>query len=258
MKTINLAAALVVCFFSATTFAQTWEDTCAPDVFKAVKRHLNIDEFAPRQDGGSVISAACRIWPYKTNQLLAVFAYDGGIEYEKRLVVLILDEKSKSVISSFRGDIGEDAVTEVGEHSFTLDTARYRLNESVRAFGVRFNTSARGASCGEARWNDELTLFLPEGKNLRPVAVLNLYQQRWLEGCPSATSHALWEDAMLTVSMGEANTNGLFDLVVTAKITVNSMDAPTRNLKDRIERHTLRYDGKFYRKGKSVPWWLAI
>lgn len=239
-------------------FAQTREETCAPDVYKAVKQHLKIKEFAPRKDSGNVISAACRIWPYKNNQLLAAFAYDEGIEYEKRLLVLILDEKTKGVISSFRGDIGEDAVTEVDEYSLKLDTARYQLGESARAFGIRFTSSARGASCGEGYWGNELTLFVPEGKSLRPVATLNLYQQRWLEGCPAATSHALWEDAMLTVGMGETSTNGLFDLVVTAKITVNSMGASTQNLKDRTERHTLRYDGKFYKKGKSVPWWLAI
>lgn len=258
MKTIGLAAALLVYLFSAPAFGQTRDDTCTPEVYKAVKRQLKINKFAPPQDGGNVISSACRVWPYKTSQLLGAFAYDAGIENEKRLAVLILDEKSKSVISSFQSEITEDAITEVGERSFTLDTARYRLNESIRAFGVRFNSSARGASCGEARWNDELTLFMPEGKSLRPVAVLNMYQQRWLEGCPAATSHALWEDANLTVSMGETKTNGLFDLVVTATITVNSIDAPTRNLKDRTERHTLRYDGKSYQKGKSVPWWLEI
>lgn len=229
-----------------------------PDVYKAVKQHLKINEFALRQDGGNVISAACRIWPYKTNQLLAAFAYDEGVEYEKRLVVLILDEKTKRVISSFRKEISEDPSTEVGEYSLKLDTARYQLSESVRAFGLRFKSSAHGPNCVERDWGNELTLFVPEGKNLRPVAALNLYQQQWHEGCSAATSHALWENAMLTVSMGETSTNGYYDLVVTAKITVNSIEASTQNLKDRTEWHTLWYDGKFYKKGKSVPWWLAI
>lgn len=247
-----------MCFSSATAFAQTREDKCTPDVYKVVKRYLKIEEFAPIQDGGNVISSACRTWPYKTNLLLAAFAYDEGVEYEKKLTVLILDEKTKSVISSYRNVIGEDAVTEVDEYSLKLDTARYQLSESVRAFGVRFKSSARAASCGEGYWGNELTLFLPEGKTLRPLATVNLYHQRWLEGCPAVTSPVLWEDAMLTVSMDRASTNGLFDLVITAKITVNAMDTPARNLKDRIERHTLRYNGKSYEKGNRVPWWLAI
>ncbi|MFM5053286.1 hypothetical protein ACEUBS_07880 [Aeromonas veronii] len=128
MKSINLAVALATYLISAMAFTQTREDTCAPDDYEAVKQHLKINEFAPRQDGGNVISASCRIWPYKTNQLLATFAYDEGVEYEKRLEVLILDKRTKNVISSFRSDIGEDAVTEVGEDSLKLDTARYQLN----------------------------------------------------------------------------------------------------------------------------------
>ena len=258
MKTINLAAALVVCLFSTMAFAQGREDTCAPDVYEAVKQYLKVNDFAPRRNGGNVVSAACRVWPYKTNQLLAAFAYDAGVEHEKRLVVLILDGKTKSVVSGFRGSIGEDAVIEVGERSLEVDTARYQLGESARAFGIRFTSAARGASCGQGYWGNELTLFVPEGTNLRPVATLNLHRQRWLEGCPAATSRALWEDAMLTVGMSEARTNGLFDLVVTARITVNSKGMSPGSLKDRTERHTFRYNGKSYEKGKSAPWWLAI
>ncbi len=261
VKTINFAVALVVYLFSATALAQTREDICAPDVYEAVQRHLKIDEFAPEaQDGGNVISAVCRIWPYKPNLLLAAFAYDEGVESEKQLIVLILDAQTKRVISSFRRDIYEDAVTEVDGDSLKLDTARYRLSEDVRAFGVIFNSSARGASCGEEYWDNDLTLFVPEGKNLLPIANLDLYYQRWLKGCPANwTQPILWEDAVLTIRMGKTRTNGLFDLAVTAKITVNSRnDASTQNLKDRVEHHTLRYDGKFYRKGEPGPWWLPF
>lgn len=129
------------------------------------------------------------------------------------------------VISSFRDVIGEDAVIEVGEGSLALDTARYQLGEQARASGVRFQSVARGASCGQGYWCNELTLFLPEGSTLRPVAVLHLYFQRWLEGCPAAaTDRALWEDAQLTVRAGTIRTNGLFDLIVTASIGVTSMN----------------------------------
>ena len=219
---------------------------------------MKIDEFFPMQDGGNVISAACRTWPYKTSLLLSAFAYDEGVEYEKSLIVAVIDQKAKRVISSYRSAIGEDAVTEVGGDSLKLDTARYQLTNDVRAFGLIFNSSARGANCGDGYWNNELTLFVPEKKTLRPVLRLNLYQQRWLKGCPAATSQALWEDAMITVSMADKSTNGFHDIVVTANITVIAEGVPTGNHKDRIERHTLHYDGKTYQKGKTVPWWLEI
>lgn len=260
LKTIDFAVALLMCFISSTAFAEPGKDECGPDVYQAVQRYLKIDEFAPRQDDGNVISAVCRIWPYNPQQLIAAFAYDEGVESEKQLLVLLLDEKTKRVISSFQEAIGEDATIEVDEYSLKLDTARYQLREGQRAFGVIFKSSAHGANCGQGYWGNELTLFVPEGKNLRPLATLNLYYQRWLEGCPANWSQPnLWEDAELTISMGKTRSNGLFDLILTAKITVNSInEASTRDLKNRIEHHTLRYDGKVYQKGDAPPWWLSF
>ncbi|MDO8988041.1 MAG: hypothetical protein Q7U91_00240 [Sideroxyarcus sp.] len=258
MKMIDLQAVIVLSLLSGAAFAEIREDKCVPDVYETVSRSMKNNEFSPMQDGSNVISAACRTWPYKTSLLLAAFAYDDGVEYEKRLIVAVIDEKTKRVISSYRSVIGEDAVTEVGGDSLKLDTARYQLAKDVRAFGVKFNSSAHGANCGEAYWGDELTLFVPEGKTLSRVLSLNLYQQRWIKGCPAATSQALWEDAMLTVSMADTSTNGFHDIVVTAKITVTADGTPTGNHRDRIERHTLHYDGTTYQKGQTVPWWLAI
>lgn len=260
LKTMGLAVPMIFYFLSSAAFAQDRVDKCATHIYETVRHNMKISAFSPIQDGGNVISAACRTWPYKTNSLLAAFAYDDGVKYEKRLAIAEIDKKTKRVVSSYRRVIGEDAVTEVGEYSLKLDTAKYQLSNNSRAFGVRFNSSAHGANCGEAYWGDELTLMVPEKKTFRPVLSLNLYQQRWLKGCPAATSEALWEDAILTVSMANTSTNGFHDIVVTAKITVNveGEGTTTGNHKDRIERHTLRYDGTTYQKGQPVPWWLAI
>jgi len=251
----NLAALMFFCVLSGSAYAQGDEDQCGPDAYAAVNKSMKITPLAPDK----VISSACKTWPYKTNLLLAVFAYDEGIESEKKLLVAVIDKKTKRVVSSFQDAYYEDALTEVGEYSLKLDTARYQLAENVRAFGIRFNSAAHGANCGEAYWGNELTLFVPEGNNLRPVANLNLYQQKWHRGCPAATSTALWENATLTVGMAQSSTNGFQDLEITAKIEVNAMESPTDSLNNRIERHTLRYDGKYYKKERNlVPWWLAI
>lgn len=255
MRVNNLAALMFCCVLSGSAFAQDEEDQCGPEAYAAVNKSMKTTPLSPDK----VISAACRTWPYKTNLLLAVFAYDDGIQYEKKLLVAVIDKKTKRVVSSFQNVIYEDPSTEVGSRSLKLDTARYQLAENVRAFGIRLNSAAYGPNCGEAYWGNELTLFVPEGKNLRPVASLNLYQQRWHRGCPAATSSALWEDATLTVGMAQSSTSGFQDLEITAKIEVNAIESPTENLKNRIERHTLRYDGKYYKKERSlVPWWLAI
>lgn len=255
MRAKNLAALMLCCVLSGSAFAQSKEDQCSSDAYAAVNKSMKITQLSP----DNVISAACRTWPYKTNLILAVFAYDEGAKDEKQLLVSVIDKKTRRVVSSFQDTFYEDAITEVGVNSLKLDTARYQLTENVRAFGIRFNSTARGASCGEARWGNELTLFVPEGKNLRPVASLNMYQQQWHRGCPAAMSSALWEDATLTVGMAKSSTNGFQDLEITAKIEVNAIESPTENLKNRIEQHTLRYDGKYYKKERNlVPWWLAI
>lgn len=258
MSAIKLATAVALCVVSGSTFAQLQGDVCASEIYEAVGRDLNIQGFSPRQDEGNVISSACKAWPYKPGLLLGAFAYDEGVEYEKKLLVAVIDEKSKHITSRYQSEIGEDAVTEVGESSLTLDTARYQLADDVRAFGVRFYSYAHGGNCANGYAGNELTLFVPEGKILRPVLSLNLYQQQWLQGCPAATSQALWEDAKLTVSMANTSTNGFHDIVITAHIAVNAEGVSPGKHKDRVERHTFHYDGKTYQKGKNVPWWLAI
>lgn len=255
---IDLALAIVLCVFSSTTFAQLQQDKCAPAIYQTIGRNLDIKDVSLRQDSGNVISAVCRALPYKTGLLLAAVAYDVGVKYEKNMVVATIDEKTKRIVGSYQSVIGEDAITEVGVYSLKLDTARYQLADEVRAFGVRFSSSAHGANCGEAYWGNELTLFVPERKTLRPILTLNLYQQRWLKGCPAAATQALWEDALLTVSMANTSTNGFRDIVVTAKITVNAEGVPIGKHRDRIEQHTFHYDGTTYQKGKHVAWWLAI
>jgi hypothetical protein len=45
MNVIRLATVLVACLLSATAFAQTRADVCGPDVYEAVKRHLQIADY---------------------------------------------------------------------------------------------------------------------------------------------------------------------------------------------------------------------
>jgi len=259
LKIMNWALIAAFCLMSDGVLAQITEEKCLPHSYDVVRRELKISNLSPKQDGGNIISETCRTWPYNTDWVLAAFAYDEGVEYDKKLAVAVIDKKTEQVLSSFQSDIAEDAVTEIGETSIHLDTARYRLAKDIRAFGVRFNSVARGASCGDADWNDELTLLIPEGKRLRPAFSLTMFKQRSLKGClGTAITHAVWETAELTIGVADTSTNGLKDLLVTAKITTNSDDSQTTKPRNRIERHILHYDGSAYQKGKSFPWWLEF
>jgi hypothetical protein len=247
LKTHHLFFSLLILLFSTTALAQNLENQCTSDVYKTVSRQLKINAKA--------VSSDCKMWPHQSNLLLIAIAYDQGKEYEKNLIVATLDHKKRKIISSTKRIIDEDASMEIGEHSLKLDTARYQLSPNVRAFGVRIHSVAHGANCGTGYSNDELTLFVPEGKVLRSVLSLNMWQQQWIEGCP-AVSQSLWEDAALTFSTSTSSNHGYYDLVLKARITVNTEGLGKANLKDRTEHAVLRYDGKFYQKEKVVPWWL--
>lgn len=261
MKTILVLSSILLASYIGTALAQSNVEQCADVIYEAAGNLVGVDSFVPADRGGMIVSEACKTWPYSGNVILSAFAYDLGTNYQKNLLVAMMERSSGKVIGSYRSTIGEDAITEVDASSLSLDTARYKLSKQVRAFGMRFNSAAIGASCGEAHWNDELTLFVPDDKNLRPILNIFMYRQRALKGCLSVqSSEAVWEDALLRISVAKTTANGFADLLVTATITTSSNDnlllLETGN-KARIERRTLHYDGKSYQRGSNVPWWLA-
>jgi len=222
-----------------------------------VGKHLKIEEFASRRQGGSVIAESCKTLPNDGDLMLSAFAYDAGVEGQKQIIVAVINRKSKRVVSSYKKDVDEDATTEVGEYSLKLDTAPYQLAADTRAYGVRFRSSARGASCGEGRSGDELTLFVPEGRKLRPVLSLDMYHQRLIQGCIGAATGAdIWREASLTIDIAESVSNGFHDLRATARISVDGNVEPRPRVKIAVQNRILRYDGKSYKTGRNNPWWL--
>lgn len=74
-----------------------------------------------------------------------------------------------AILQSWEQDMEIDASIDVNADSLKIDTARYILNDKVRAFGVRFNNAARGPSAPEYSANDHLMLFVPEKEKLKLV-----------------------------------------------------------------------------------------
>lgn len=221
---------------------------CTEEIYGSVGQYLGVENFIP---GGIVVSEACKTWPFKTGFLLAGFAYDNGVEYEKSLVVVILDKETLRVVADFRGVISEDAVTEAGPGSLQLDTANYRLSRDTRAFGLRFTSSARGPSCADGASWDELTLFVRDRKKLRPVFRRDMQFQDALQGCiGSATGHDVWEYGRRVVSVAETQSKGFADLRITETITVDGNEEQMPKDIDTVKktrRYLMKYDGNEYR-----------
>lgn len=220
---------------------------CGDDVSAAVASSAGIGKFP-------VIAAACKPWPHDRNILLSAYAFGTDDEESKTLVVATLDATTRRVLSSYQIVVGEDASTHFGARSLTIDAAPYQLAQGVRAFGVRFASDARGASCPDGIWGDELTLFVADGKALRPVLQgmpMTHSQTRKGSFC-SATPDVVFDEAKLTLGMSGASSHGYADLQVSARITQNG-EGPAKT-----ERYTLRYDGKEYLPAKQKPWWLLF
>ncbi len=249
-----LGALLVTCAIADAATAQ-----CTEDIHAIVSHDMGTGKLTPGSEEGNIVAESCKTWPYKPDLTLAAIAYDAGVESQKSLVVAVIDSKKNRVVSSYRTEIAEDALVETGSGSLQLDTARYQLTDNIRAFGIRFISAARWPSCGEARWGDELTLFIPEKSTLKPVLSLNRYVQKSLQGCLGVQDPtAIRLDADLTLAMAATRTNGFRDLRVTAAITVNTNGEAADHVDTGSKHYLLRYDGKHYRGNGPAPWWIDL
>lgn len=260
IKSFSLSVLALCLFIDKAASAQTAEQACSRKTISAATDYLKIENTDSLGDNDIFVSRACKTWPYIENLELASFARESSVEYEKKLSILIVDKKTNKVISAYQDTIGEDAITHVGPSSLQLDTARYQLNKNTRAFGLIFNSDAPGVGCGEANWNNEMTLFVPEGRKLRPVLKMSMYLQKALKGCISVWSQdAVWENAVLSIAIGKTQTDGYADLLISASITThsNSEKELDGDVSPRIEHYVLHYNGNEYKAESNAPWWMG-
>ncbi len=189
----------------------------------------------------AAIANACKAWPGKEPYTIGVFVYEGGQD-GKLLLVALLDRARQKVVASYSTMAEEDAIMRFVD-GIRIDTARYQLQPSLRAFGVDINTySPRYAEGG---YGPMRTLYVREGSAIRPV-LSDMPVSRW-----SYLGEMQWEPGKdgeiapepdierfdYTISIAGTRTKGFADLVVTR--TSNQQDTkPATQL--------LRYDGKLY------------
>ena len=201
----------------------------------------------------AVDAATCKSAPDDPGRTLAALAYPANQEGVKKLVVAVVDGSTTRVVRHYQVDVTEDSALMVGADSLSLDTAPYRLAPGVRAFGLRFRSDARGASCADGIWRDELTLFVPDGAGLRPVLQGLAMSRSWArKGCFGNGGETLvYDEATLSIALAPTRTNGYADLEVSATIRRNGEGTAT------VERVMLRYDGAEYGIGGKTPWWFV-
>lgn len=266
MRNETICWVLVATMISLVSVPVYADEGCNSRIIESVGKQFAIKNFTPYVEDGVIAAAACKTWPYKDNIVIAAFAYEQpaekeDTESEKGLLVVMLDKQSRSIVSSYRGTIAEDALIAVGSDSLQLDTARYQLSKDVRAFGLRFHSDARGPSCAENESGNELTLFVPNGDKLRPVFRQYMNFQRGLSGCIGVvTGQDAWEYASLSISIEKTASNGYADLKVSALIEPDTNikpPPPTMDMKKRMETRQLHFDGHAYQLVGEAPWWWS-
>ncbi len=163
--------------------------------------------------------------------------------------VLLLDRRTKRALASYKNVIVEGGDTRIDENSIMLDTARYYLNDEVRALGVRLHTGDKPRCAGFLE-NDFLTLFVQKGEKLVPVLKnMPTYSWRLVEGdhC-NGYEGVIQEKTVHTIlHLLNTETNGYRDIRLSDKVEDFTFD-PKRGSEEKKKRvnHVVQFNGERY------------
>lgn len=163
--------------------------------------------------------------------------------------VLLVDRRTKRSIASYKNVIVEGGDTRIDENSIMLDTARYYLNDEVRALGVRLHTGDKPRCAGFLE-NDFLTLFVQNGEKLVPVLNnMPTYSWRLVEGdhC-NGYEGVIQEKTVHTIlHLLNTETNGYRDIRLSDKVEDYTFD-PKRGSEERTKRvnQVIKFNGEAY------------
>lgn len=191
-----------------------------------------------------LVAGICKSSPADTSKVIAALVYDDGAA--RRLLLAIVDGPGQRVISSYRGVIEDDAVMQFRSDSLNLDTARYSLSKTTRAFGLRLKMFHE--RCGyEGGYDDELTLYVAEGRRIRPVLtqVMAYWNYKGAVLCSGEAEQLERTDTKVTISVEPSVSHGFADLRLTA----------SRSDGKKPVSAIVKYDGQRY---DLKPWTAAF
>jgi hypothetical protein len=200
--------------------------------------------------------ATCRVWPANTALTLATLPIphkeNSGDMGTYDLAILVADSLTGNVIASLNqpSAINYDAIRLT---SITIDTARYQLTSSNRAFGVRVVYS--GSSKIFPFSTTAMTLFLMDDKVLRPV--LNNFIVEDSSGDWDGTCAGSFKRTSRSLDIGGIGAEGYATLKISESIStrVNKLsgaECVTREQPAIRSNTRLDYHAKHYRAPKRM------
>lgn len=241
-----MKALLTACLIAAMG-GSTWargDSGCEPEVEDVLRKHDPKPAVV-----GEVADAQCKPWP-GSRLVAAVMAFERGEAPDRHwtAVLALLDARTLRLQHSQRFEIEEDAITKVGPGSLRLDTANYALAPGVRALGLRYDNAGPGPSAADGSQSNELILFVPEGRGLRPVLGTAMDRARAITGCLRSCPDAIVEWANFKLALGPRGPSGWNDLHLIATVERDGPDGD-RTIDRKPQRHRLvyRYEGRQYK-----------
>jgi hypothetical protein len=204
------------------------------------------------ENKGLLVAGVCKLLPSDQSKKIAAFAYDSGggrgiNDPFNDLLIAIVDQQKNMVVGSYsyKFYLGPGGIKE-GD-GLRIDTARYVLAPNVRAFALDI-TSGYSHHCGDGGVGAERTLYVQEGKNIRPILFIPAMSSwSYIEGnfectTPPDSYVEIIENVNLAIELGTGKTNGYRNLVVTAV----SSRSDGKHTGRKTFSYTLRYDGQQY------------
>jgi hypothetical protein len=252
MKAARLAAALALPALAPAAWAEA-DQPCKPADLAPVdawlaKHPWRIGKTSP----GTLFVAACQRSAVDGSTVIVAAAYSRGEDEDSRnFIAALVQPRSGKVRSVFTGSIDETDGWNMRRGGLAIDAGPYELAAGVRAFGVDVDAPWKSLRCDDGGSGPTRTLFVQEGRSLRPV-LANVELSSWrlvsAPGCgtpgPDDPDYPVREYTTTTIAASPNATNGFADLVLTS--TVDDQPAHRTSV-------VLRYDGSTYRQAGVDP-----
>ncbi len=271
--------ALLSCLLCAPlAFADDAKQACDAPTKQAIAQflHISSSELAQRE-----LASACKPDPNQSQTMLAAYAviqkgftnenYRANPDASPDWQLTVARIANGKVQQSWQQNSAIDASVDVDSDSLKIDTARYQLNEQIRAFGVYFHNAARGPSEPDFWSDDDLVLLYGSGQKLLPVFHYATFAWQ-AEATPAVQKQCAQcatmaaEKMIIKIDKSQQH-HGFNDLLLRAKIRTNVYQfgkiksiyaAGVQWLREKPlgdDSIRLRFDGKTYQPTEK-KWWL--
>ncbi|CAB3771499.1 hypothetical protein [Paraburkholderia humisilvae] len=199
------------------------------------------------------LHSQCKVWKQRLDKSIIVVPYQYEIPSDRAgsqyfgFTVVVIDEARKAIVGK-SDERKLFVVNSVTPDLVEIDTANYKIRESILAFGVRL-TRRNGSSASSFRM-ESMNLYILEQNKLKKIIDGILMSSYFVEGDGQCNVDGVNSES--TIAIGKSVSNGYSDLLINRKTRYfeSSRDKTNCNAVNRksgSEKYMLEFDGIAYR-----------